>query len=87
MTEDDHKRERESFAAIIESLEKSVRAHRTGIDGWLYNGGTVVTLVLMATVSILSGKIFPTDTFAEWMAPMLSATAGLVVALERSLGF
>ncbi len=44
MTEEEYKREWESFQAIINSLEKSVKAHRTFLDGWLYNVGTVATL-------------------------------------------
>lgn len=82
-----HQQEREAFAAIIDSLRVSVRTHRTGVDGWLYNGGTVVTLLLTASVSVLSGKVFPDDMFALWLPSVLSAAAGLFVALERSLGF
>lgn len=37
-------RERESFKEVIASVEKSIREHCTGVDGWLYNGGTVLTL-------------------------------------------
>ncbi len=87
MSEDDHARERESFKEIVASVDKSIRDHRTFVDGWLYNGGTVLTLSLTAAVSLVSGKVFPEGIISDWVAPVLSTTAGLVVALERSLGF
>lgn len=87
MTQEQHQREKESFDAIVKSLEKSVFAHRTAVDSWLYNGGTVVTLLLTAAVSVLSGKVFDDGTFPDWLPSILSAAAGLLVALERSLGF
>lgn len=59
-------RERESFKEVIASVEKSIREHCTGVDGWLYNGGTVLTLALTAAVSLVSGKVFSEAVVEPW---------------------
>ena len=68
------------------SISESVRAHRTFTDGCLYNGGTVVVLFLTAGVSVLTGKVIDLGGYS-WLPTVLSAVAGIFVALERSLGF
>jgi len=87
MTEQELEREKESYEAIIRSLEKSKDDHQPGLDGWLYNAGTVVTLMLTAVVSVISGNVFTLDEDYRWLPSALSAAVGLLVALERSLGF
>ena len=79
--------EREAFKPLEASVEKSVESHKTWKDAWLYNGGTVTVLVLTATVSVLSGNQKLLSTSWEWIPSALSAVVGVLVALERSLGF
>ena len=78
--------ENAAFEPLRESIKESIRSHKTGLDAWMYNGGTIVVLVLTALVSILAGKdVLPSEYF--WITSVLSAIAGVLVALERSLGF
>ena len=73
------------FERLQMSLAASIKAHRTRFDGIMYNGGTVVVLLLTGLVSLYSGKVL--DPPWPWWAAALSGAAGLFVALERSLGF
>ena len=79
--------ESEGFAKLKLSLEHSIKSHRVGPDAWYYNGGTVLVLSLTAGVSVLSGKVIPLPAEVAWLPSVLSAVAGVLVALERSLGF
>lgn len=75
-----------AFEPLRESIRESIKSHRTGPDAWMYNGGTIVVLVLTAAVSVLAGRdVLPSDY--SWLPSVLSAIAGVLVALERSLGF
>lgn len=78
--------ETEAFEPLRASIRESIKGHRTGLDAWMYNGGTILILVLTALVSILTGKdVLPSNY--SWVPSVLSAIAGVLVALERSLGF
>ena len=79
-------KEQLGFNKLRESIADSIRSHHTRLDGALYNGGTVLILLLTGAVSVLSGKVVPLDSH-QWLPSVLSAIAGLFVALERSLGF
>jgi hypothetical protein len=87
MADDASSREQQGFDKLRESISQSIKAHRTGFDGWMYNGGTVVILLLTGAVSVLSGKVVLVGDSFQWLPAVLSALAGLFVALERSLGF
>jgi hypothetical protein len=87
MADDPASREQQGFNKLRDSISQSIKAHRTVFDGWLYNGGTVVILLLTGAVSVLSGKVVPVNVSFDWLPAVLSALAGLFVALERSLGF
>jgi hypothetical protein len=79
-------REQLGFEKLRDSINESVRGHRTHVDGWLYNGGTVLVLFLTAAVSVLTGKVVDLGGLV-WLPAVLSAVAGIFVALERALGF
>lgn len=81
-----HSKEQLGFDKLRESIADSIQNHHTGLDGALYNGGTLLILVLTGAVSVLSGKVVQLDSH-QWLPSVLSAVAGLFVALERSLGF
>jgi hypothetical protein len=78
--------ENQAFEPLRKSITESIQGHRTGPDAWLYNGGTVLVLVLTAVVSVLTGSRIVLQGL-EWLPSVLSAFAGVLVALERSLGF
>lgn len=80
-------KEQNGFDKLLDSIDESIKSHRTGFDGLMYNGGTVFILSLTAAVSVLSGKVIDLGDDSNWIPPVLSAVAGLFVALERSLGF
>jgi hypothetical protein len=86
MNEEELKKENGAFEPLRHSIAESIKGHRTGPDAWMYNGGTVVVLILTAFVSVLTGKDF-LPTQLSWLPSVLSAVAGVLVALERSLGF
>ncbi|MCP5259878.1 MAG: hypothetical protein R3E92_16750 [Burkholderiaceae bacterium] len=87
MADETVSREQQGFDKLRESIAQSIRGHHTAFDGWLYNGGTVLILFLTGAVAVLSGKVVPLDDSVKWLPAVLSAFAGLFVALERSLGF
>ncbi len=86
MSEEPPKIQKDGFENLRNSIDRSIASHGTGLDGWMYNGGTILILVLTAAVSILSGNVIDIQSF-KWLPSVLSALAGLFVALERSLGF
>ncbi|MET0552934.1 MAG: hypothetical protein ABW221_07850 [Vicinamibacteria bacterium] len=65
-------------------LVAAIGEHDVPIDPWMFNGGTVVVLILSAAAAFLPSLGGQAPVFA---APLCSAFAGLVVAMERALGF
>ena len=80
------KAESEAFEPLRNSIADSIKGHKTGLDAWMYNGGTVLVLFVTALVSILTGKDFLPPALSR-LPSVLAALAGVLVALERSLGF
>jgi len=86
MNQEELQAESVAFEPLRHSIQESIAGHKTAPDAWMYNGGTIVVLTLTALVSILAGKDVLPSEFA-WVTSVLSAVAGVLVALERSLGF
>ena len=76
-------------SAVIESLRKRLQIAVAQHDGWadpiMFNGGTIVVMVLTGLATLLP-TLVPKDAF-PWAAPLCAAMAGLLVAMERALGF
>lgn len=69
------------YKQIKERLEKSVKEHAAVWDGWVFNGGIILTLCLTAAAAMCSA-------YSRSLAgAVLSAVAGVFVAIERSLSF
>lgn len=66
-------------------LEVAVEQHDSWADPILFNGGTILVLLLTAMATLLPSSL-PKDAYV-WAAPVCSALAGLFVAMERALGF
>lgn len=66
-------------------LEVAVEQHDSWADPILFNGGTILVLLLTAMATLLPSSL-PKNAY-EWAAPVCSALAGLFVAMERALGF
>lgn len=75
----------EVIARLKSRLELAVAQHDSWADPILFNGGTILVLLLTAMATLLPSSL-PKDTFV-WAAPVCSALAGLFVAMERALGF
>ncbi len=74
------------FDALRLRLEKTIEdEHGTALDAWLYNGLTAFALALNAAIAVLASFEWAKSNL--WLAAVLAAVAGFIVALERSLGF
>lgn len=75
----------ELIASLKAKVAESAGKHDIPIDPWMFNGGTVLVLVLTALATFLPTVL---DTGqATWAAPLCSAVTGLFIAMERALGF
>ena len=76
-------------SSAIGSLRKRLQTAVAQHDGWadpiMFNGGTIVVLVLTGLATLLP-SVLPKEAF-PWAAPLCAALAGLLVAMERALGF
>ena len=83
----DNDPQREELANALwhlrERMNTSIRQHRTW-HGWLYNGSTVLTLILTASASLASAG--QAGFNKEW-APALAAFATVLIGVDRALGF
>lgn len=79
--------ERQAFEPLENSIKESCESHKTQFDAWLYNGGTAFVLIITAIVSVLSVKPEILSKNYEWLPSILSAFAGVLVAMERAFGF
>lgn len=70
---------------LKDRLQISVKQHDVWADPIMFNGGTILVLALTSMATLLP-SIVPRDAFA-WAAPVCAGVAGLVVAMERALGF
>ncbi|WP_223488775.1 hypothetical protein [Pseudomonas sp. A-RE-19] len=59
----------------------AAKLHDVLADPLMFNGGTILVLLLTTLATLL-----PSTNFT-WVAPLCSALAGLFVAMERALGF
>ena len=75
--------------AVISTLRERLTAAVAQHDGWadplMFNGGTILVLILTGLATLLP-SVVEKGSFA-WAAPMCAALAGLFVAMERALGF
>jgi hypothetical protein len=74
-----------NLEALRARLQQACKEHAPRLDFWLYNGGTILALILSAAASLLAGK-----TFGDQLGPVAavcSATAGVIIAAERALSF
>lgn len=75
----------EVIATLRERLAASVTSHDGWADPLMFNGGTILVLMLTSLATILP-TMLPKDSYT-WAAPLCAAVAGLFVAMERALGF
>lgn len=75
----------ELIASLQAKVAASARKHDIPIDPWMFNGGTILVLVLTALATFLPTVL--ADGQATWAAPLCSAITGLFIAMERALGF
>lgn len=70
---------------MIQQLKARLKVASSLHDVWadpiLFNGGTILVLLLTTLATLLPSSVF------GWAAPICSALAGLFVAMERALGF
>ncbi|MFS2069795.1 hypothetical protein ACEN9D_13610 [Pseudomonas sp. CT11-2] len=62
-------------------LTDAAKLHDVLADPIMFNGGTILVLLLTTLATLLPATNF------TWVAPLCSALAGLFVAMERALGF
>lgn len=74
----------EVIGKLRQRLCASVAEHNTWGDPIMFNGGTIVVLILTMLATILPSTL---PNAPGWLAPLCSALAGLLVAMERALGF
>lgn len=74
---------------LIERLKtrvtESANKHKIWIDPLMFNGGTVLVLILTAFATFLPTVLDQGQL--TWLAPLCSAVTGLFIAMERALGF
>ncbi len=74
---------------LIEQLKVRLIAaanlHDVLADPVMFNGGTILVLLLTTLATLLPS--IPSSTPFTWAAPLCSGLAGLFVAMERALGF
>ncbi|WP_445577854.1 hypothetical protein GKKCFE_11490 [Pseudomonas sp. E141] len=71
----------EMIKQLTARLKDASSLHNVWADPILFNGGTILVLLLTTLATLL-----PTSAYG-WAAPLCSALAGLFVAMERALGF
>jgi hypothetical protein len=69
---------------IKQRLLEAIKDHNTATDSWCFNGGTVLTLLLTTVASLLSSGTLGNHAS---IGAVLSAAAGVLVAMERALSF
>jgi hypothetical protein len=72
------------FEPMKHRLEEAALEHKTH-DSWMFNGGTMLTIALTATASLVSSSVFGNDT--AWLGAVFSALTGVMIAAERALAF
>ena len=72
------------FEPMKRRLESAALEHKT-LDSWMFNGGTMLTIALTATASLVSSSVFGAHT--AWIGAVFSALTGVMIAAERALAF
>jgi hypothetical protein len=70
--------------ALKARLGQAVAEHDVSIDPWMFNAGTVSTLILTAAATFVPSLGPKVPAF---VAPLCSGIAGVLIAAERALGF
>ncbi len=76
----------ESLKDIRKACDEGIADHPTTLDACLFNGTTIVALLFTTLASLLASKTI-SDLAQAWVAPTLSALAGLLIASDRALDF
>ncbi|MFT3721734.1 hypothetical protein [Pseudorhodoferax sp.] len=75
---------------VLAEVRDGLRRSRTSqaVDGWLYNGGVVFTLLCTGIATIIGAVNNVQDpTIPLWVAPLLSGLATIWVGIDRALQF
>ncbi|MBV8224444.1 MAG: hypothetical protein JO232_04560 [Verrucomicrobia bacterium] len=70
---------------LRDHINEAVQHHNPTFDGALFNGGTILQLVLTAAASFLPGSNWIPN--APFLAGICAALAALLITVERSLSF
>lgn len=68
---------------LTDRLTQARDEHNVPIDPIMFNGSTILILVLTATAAFMPSI----DGAPKWVTPLCAGLAGVFVAMERALGF
>lgn len=74
-------------ADLLDLIEHEARKSCATLDGLLYNGGVVFTLICTGTATIGGAFNAAGTTIPVWWAPLLSGLATIWVGIDRALQF